>query len=516
MGNILHKSRLLIGAVLLSQFSLVAAQENSTSEELFADKCGACHGMNRAGYIGPALNSSSHGNFPVAALEALITYGIPGTLMPRWEGRLSKEEITGIAELIINEPVPDVSWDMADIKNSLEVYVADETSLPDAPVYPVENLAALMAVMERGYYSDGENARVLFFNGQNHEIVGAIDVDKAPHILDYHPTDERWAYLKTDGGRLYKLDLYSMQATRSIRAGFTGPSIAVSYDGKYVATGSFVPYTVVILDADTLEPVKYFELKGENIEGEMVDSVSTGITATPYGNYFAITLKHADQVWIVDLDTPDFAVTRVKNVGRDLHDSFLSRDGKQMIVASYVDDKLVAVDYEQKKVVGNVPAGCQPHVGSGAIVEVNGRDIGFGTNIGRGAGCDKTVVTAFDAQTFEVIKQIPTIGATESPAAHPDSPYVVVDIVSGEDSAIQFIDKNSLEVVKTMDIGGHAYFPEFTHDGKYIYVSAGYQGNELVIIDAETLSVVKRVPVESPAGIFGHNRPKIKTIGFKS
>ena len=38
-------------------------------------------------------------------------------------------------------------------------------------------------------------------------------------------------------------------------------------------------------------------------------------------------------------------------------------------------------------------------------------------------------MTVLDLQTFEVVKRIPVIGPTESPAAHPRAPYIVVDLV---------------------------------------------------------------------------------------
>ena len=509
-----NKPALLLSAALFTQITPALALDTDKAEKLFSENCAVCHGMDRGGYIGPALNSSKYANFSAIALEGIIGAGVAGKLMPAWAGRLKKEEIKQIAELITTQPKRQVKWDISDVKKSLQVYMKDEAKLPNKPQFEIKKMNDLMAVMGRGKYSAGENSKVVFFNGANHNVVGEIPVDRAPHIIDYHPTNERWAYIKTDGGRVYKVDLYTMQATRSVQVGFTGPSLAVSANGKYIAAGSFVPNTATILDAETLEPVKFFNLKGVDPDGKMVESDSGSITATPYGNYFSIALEQSGQVWIVDLNTPDLAVTKIKNVGRHLHDSFLTSDGKTLIIAAYDDNKMVAIDFESKKIVKDIPAGCVPHTGSGAIVRVDGREIGFGTNFGSGPSCDKTVVTAFDAKTFEVIKQIPTAGGTESPAAHPNSPYVVVDIISDLDDTIQFIDKKSLEVVKTMKIGGHSHFPEFTDDGNFIYVSAGYQGNEVVILDAKTLEIVKRVPVEVPAGIFSHNRPKITTVGL--
>jgi hypothetical protein len=117
---------------------------------------------------------------------------------------------------------------------------------------------------------------------------------------------------------------------------------------------------------------------------------------------------------------------------------------------------------------------------------------------------------------MELVKQIPVSGGTESPAAHANAPYVAVDIISKDKRArtIQLIDKKSLEVAKTLDVGGHAYFPEYSADGKFLYISAGYNGDEVVVYDSSTFDKVASIGMESPAGIFSRGRVKYMTRGL--
>ncbi len=183
------------------------------------------------------------------------------------------------------------------------------------------------------------------------------------------------------------------------------------------------------------------------------------------------------------------------------------------MVASYKDNNFPIVDLKEKKVIKKIPGGCVPHVGSGAVIKVKGKTLGIGTNIG---GCDKYVVTVWDLATWEVVKQIPVLGPTESPAANPNAPYIAVDIVgTGPDAdKIQLIDKETLEVVKTVTVGGHSHFQEYTAKGDFLYVSAGYQGDKLVIYKSGDMAKVKEIAIEDPAGIFSHVRPKIVSIGL--
>ncbi len=503
----------IVGALFVFPWATAIAGDLEDAEGIFAKNCAVCHGADRGGFIGPALTKEALKPLSEAALRTMITTGVMDTLMPPWGGKLPPADIRKLAALFKSTSKANVSWGMEDIQKSLEVYVEDESALPSQPTYPIEDLDDLMAVMSRGRYATG-NSKVVFFDGKTNRKVGEIPTSHAPHLVDYHPTDPRWAYIKTDSGHVYKMDLYSLQAVRRVRIGFNGPPLAVSRDGRYVMAGSFVPQTAVILDAKTLEPVKFMELKGTDPDGNRVESRSGMVTGTPFADYLVIALKDAGQVWIIEYNKPGMPITKVENVGRRLHDGFLSPDGRYLMIASYEDNVYSAIDLKEKKIVQKIPGGCQPHVGSGAVVKVGGRTLGVGTNIG---GCDKSVVSVWDLDTWQVVKQIPVLGPTESPAAHPQARYIVVDIVGTGPNAgkIQLIDKESLDVVKTVTVGGHAHFPEYTARGDYLYVSAGYQGDKLVIYKSDTFERVGEFSMEVPAGIFSHVRPKIITVGLE-
>jgi len=515
-------SVLCVSAVL-GMWSTVRAADFDEAERLYSDHCAVCHGADRGGYIGPALNSEET-NLTEEQISTKILTGGATTLMPQhptWPAALSTKEMDLLASLIAQRPKRSLSWGLEDIRRSLEVLVADESTLPTKPTYPIEDLDDLMAVMARGRYAAGDKAKVVFFDGRTNKKVGEVATDFAPHLMDFHPKQERWAYVRNDVGYILKVDLYSLKVVRRVRAGLNGTSLAVSRDGRYLAAGSFVPNTAVILDAVTLEPLKFMELRGIDPDGKLVEADSGMITGTPYADYFVVALEQAGQVWIVDLNASDMPITTITGVGRHLHDAFLSPDGRYVVVSSYDDNIIAVIDLAEKRIVKKIPAGCQPHLGSGAVVRSHGRLLGIGTNIGV-SPCEPYQVTVFDMDTFEVIKRIPVLGPTESPAAHPKAPYIVIDIVgTGPDAQkIQFIHKATLEVAKTVTVAGnvigHSHFPEYTARGDYLYVSAGYAGDRLVIYDAHTLKKVKSVSMEVPAGVFSHLRARTVVVGLES
>ncbi len=510
--NLKHSILILAASFVLSAGCV---QANSDMHQLFQDNCASCHGSDHGGYLAPALNSSTLKGRSPTALRSLIMTGSFETLMPPFFGRLSDLEIRGLVKHIQSTPkLANPPWTIKDMKQSLQVYIKDESSLPSAPIYKIDSTDDLIGVAARGRYGRGLGSKAVFINSKTHKIVGEILTGIAAHIIDFNPANPRWAYVKTDTAEIFKVDLYSMQAVRSIKTGFNGPGMGVSRDGKYLMAGSFVPHTAVILDADTLEPLKLFELEGVDPDGNMVSSDSGMIIGSPYADIFAIALENAGQVWVIDLKE-GFPVTKIKNVGRHLHDAFLTHKGRKLMIASYDDSIVAAIDLKTRKIIKKLKAGCVPHVGGGAAVKIDGRTLGFGTNFGT---CEKTVVSVWDLDKMELVKQIPVSGGTESPAAHANAPYVAVDIITKDRRArtIQLIDKKSLEVVKTLDVGGHAYFPEYSADGKFLYVSAGYSGDEVVVYDSFSMQKVASIQMESPAGIFSRGRVKYMTRGLST
>jgi len=501
----------------------------AAAEKLFEQHCAVCHGADRGGYIGPALNRDET-KLTRREIAGKILAGAPPTLMPQhptWRRTLSRDEQELLVELIATQPKRTLAWSIGDARRSLQVLVADESALPVAPQYRIGHIDDLMAVLSRGRHAYGEEAKVLFYNGTTHRKVGEVRTDFAPHLLDFHPIDPRWLYVRDDAGWVHKVDLYSLRAVRKVRAGLSGTSLAVSRDGRYVAAGSYVPHTLLIMDAATLEPLRLIELAGVDPDGRVVEADAGAIIATPSGNQFVVALEQAGQVWIIDLDQPGMPIRKITDVGRHLHDGFLSPDGRHLVVSSYDDHLNAVIDLAGARIVRKIPAGCKPHLGSGAVIRSNGRLLGIGTNIGE-EQCASYEVTVFDMQSFDVVKRVGVIGPTESPAAHPNAPYVIVDIVGTGPNAnkLQFIDKDSLELVRTLEVAGplgHSHFPEYTARGDFFYVSARYRGDrsfgasggQLTIFDSRSLKQVKSYRVDVPAGVFSRVRARTVVVGLQ-
>lgn len=474
-----------------------------TAAEEFQDSCSGCHGPDRRGAIGPALlperlTESDHFYFET------IKDGRPGTVMPAWgEQGLTEKEIWMLVGYIRSQPdAAAMKWEMADVAESRQVMVSPE-ELAATPVHE-GNLDNLMLVTER------EARSIAVFDGDRHELLGHIPASYRAHGYVFHPSEERWVYNVGRDGWLFKIDLYTLQPVSKVRVGLDSRGLAISDDGRYLIAGNFMPRTAVILDAETLEPLKVIEARGENLEGEEVDAricITSDVSPQKVGPYFIIALKEAGQVWRIDYSQPDFPIEKVKNVGRVLHDGFLSPDNRFFYLASQDDNLMAVIDVEAWEVVDRIETGDTPHPGSGATWEADGRQYGATVHAGEG------LITVWDLADNEIVARVETSGPGLFIRSHEESPYVWADTMFAEEpNKIYAIDKETFEVVKVIDEGSQTLHPEFTKDGSVVYVS-DWMENVVRVYDAESFEKIAEIGgVETPTGVFNTHR-RAETLG---
>jgi nitrite reductase (NO-forming)/hydroxylamine reductase len=469
----------------------------------FLDSCAGCHGTDRRGATGPALLPERLSQ-PDEYYHDVITNGKPGTVMPPWGEQLSDEDITTLVGFIrsdTGEGPPQ--WTFDDIEASHEILVP-EAELPEQPTHDAR-IDNLMLVTER------EAQGIAVIDGDSHELIGKVDASYRAHGYTFSPVDDRWAYNMGRDGWVFKIDLYTLQPVAKVRIGLDSRALAISDDGNYLIAGNYVPTTAVILNASTLEPLKVFDATAADPEGEVVESrVATILDTSPelVGPYFLVALKEAGQVWRIDWSQPDFPVTSVSNVGHVLHDGFLSPDNRHFYLAAQTDDWMAVVDVESMTVSDRIKTGATPHPGSGATWEADGVEYGATVHAGEGK------VTIWDLATNEIVGTVETAGAGLFIRASEHSPYVWADAVFAEEPhAITVFEKAPpFDLVGVIEDGERTLHPEFTDDGKYVYVS-DWDGGLVRVYDAVTLELVAEVPdIVTPTGIFNVSR-RLETLG---
>ena len=472
-------------------------------DAVFRDSCSGCHGPNREGATGPALipgRLTSNDDF----YFDMIKNGKPGTVMSSWERvGMSDEEIWALVGYIRSEPSAEaVQWKIDQVGASREVLV-DEADLPDAPTHD-GNLDNLMLVTER------EARSIAVFDGDTHRLLTHMEASYRAHGYAFDPTSDRWVHNVGRDGWLFKIDLYTLQAVTKVRVGLDSRGLAISDDGKYVIVGNYIPNSAVILDAATLEPLKVITTEGNNAEGEFVRSrvaITSDVSPEKVGPYFVLGLKEAGQMWRIDWSKPDFPIDKLEGVGGILHDGFLSLDNTRFYIASQKDNWMAAIDVAQWTLLGKIETGQVPHPGSGAVWEADGKTYGATVHAGEGK------ITVWDLSDNRIVAEIETSGPGLFIRSHHDNPYVWADTMFGDPSnRIYVFDAATFEVVKIIDEGMQTLHPEFTVDGKHVYV-ADWQENVVRVYDSTTFEKVAELgDVTTPTGIFNTSR-RVETLG---
>lgn len=353
------------------------------------------------------------------------------------------------------------------------------------------NPRELMLVVEK----DAEN--LLAIDGTTHKSVGRVhNVGFQPHTSVFS-SDAKYMYIISRDGWLTKINLGTLEPVVSVSVGENSRGTAITDNDKYVAVGNYAPGNLVILDADSMKSLKTIPLTAE-MNGKQIESRAGAVVED--GNRIIVALKDANSVWAVDTDKPDFPVTnKFEDIGKNvpaLHDAFLTPNGKYYIVASQGSKTAWVLDLTTMKPIAEVQTGETPHTGPGAAW---GNYI-YVPALGEG------LITVIDTTTWKPVKYIKTGGPglfVRSYSKDPAYPYVWADTAFGDHKdEIYVIDARINEIVKTIIPvkGESSWHPEFTYDGKFVYV-VSQSANEVEVYDAFTFEIVKRIKSDTPSAI---------------
>jgi len=473
------------------------------ARDLYATHCASCHGTDRLGGTGPALLPENLGRVPRTAAQTVIRDGRKATQMPGFAGVLTDPEQASLAALIFS-PLPEVPvWSEAQIRAS-HVIVTDPSRLGPKPDWKADPMN-LFVVVESGSH------HVTILDGDRFEPLHRFKSRFALHGGPKFSPDGRFVYFASRDGWISKFDLYSLQLVAEVRAGINTRNLAVSGDGRYVAVGNMLPHTMVLLDGVSLELLRVVPIADESGTSSRVSAVYDA----PPRQSFILALKDLREVWEISYaDDPPFhgRVHDYRDEGPPPTDRFPVR---RIAVEDYLDDFFFDPEYENligaardgkngqviNLLVGRKIADVElpglPHLASGITWPWHGTEVLATPNL------EQPVVTVIDMHDWKTVKRIETLGPGFFMRSHEATPYAWVDVFSGPNrDSIHVIDKTSLEIVRTLrpEPGRTAAHVEFTRDGRYALLSIWEDDGAVLVYDAHTLEVVKRLPMDKPSG----------------
>ncbi|OUS32066.1 cytochrome C oxidase Cbb3 [Thalassotalea sp. 42_200_T64] len=513
-------SALIVAATLLFSQGAMAHTEHSakqndkqTAEQLYQQHCQSCHGLNRMGNMGPALFPENLSRLRKNKASGVISKGRVATQMPAFEQTLSKASIDKLVDYIYTpaETVPE--WTLNDI-NASQVQHFDQSKLPNEPQFDAD-LMNLFIVVELADHS------ATLLNGDTFEPITRFKTRFALHGGPKYSPDGRFVYFASRDGWISKYDIYNMKTVAEIRAGINTRNLAVSSDGKYAIVGNYLPHNIVILDTETLTPIKLVPTADKNGKSSRVSAVYNA----PPRTSFIVALKDVKEVWEIPYSDAggvevykgwahdyrkDGGEGKLENWKKDeqfpirrittedyLDDFFFDPDYINLIGASRDSQNGQVINLDAKKKVATIEMAGMPHLGSGITWDYQGKQVFASPNIKDGR------VTVIDMENWQVIKEIKTEGPGFFMRSHSKSPYAWVDVFFGPNKdKVHIIKKDTLEIVKTIAPapGKTAAHVEFTKNGKYVLLSIWDNDGAVIVYDANTLEEIKRLPMKKPSG----------------
>jgi len=392
--------------------------EFSTATRLYFERCAGCHGVLRKGATGKPLTPDITRAKGTDYLKALINYGSPAG-MPNWgtSGEMSPEQIDIMARFLQQEPPAPPEFGMEDMKATWKVLVPPEDR-PSSPQHK-RNIENFFSVTLR------DAGKVAIIDGDTKEIFSIIETGYAVHISRVSASG-RYVFTIGRDALINMVDLYMdpPATVAQIKVGLEARSVETSkykgYEDKYAIAGSYWPPQYVIMDGDTLEPLKIVSTRGMTVDTQEYhpEPRVAAIVASHEHPDFIVNVKETGHILLVDYSNIDsLAVTDI-GAARFLHDGGWDRSKRYFLTAANQSDKIAVVDSKERKLVALPDVTKTPHPGRGA----NFDDPDYGP---------VWVTSALGNANI-------TFLGTD-PAGHPDSAWKTVRIIQGMGGGSLFV-----------------------------------------------------------------------------
>ncbi|MEO5337474.1 MAG: nitrite reductase [Magnetospirillum sp. WYHS-4] len=495
----------------------LAPAEFEAARMHYFQHCAGCHGVLRRGATGRSLEPVAARKLGQEKLERIIAQGTDGG-MNGFDDTFTKDEIARLATYVrMPVPVPP-EMSLADMKKTRRELVRPEDA-PKAPQHG-RNWKNFFVTILR------DAGKVAILDGDRKDVVAEIDTGYAVHVAEGTSDGRYWFSIGRDG-RLTKMDLWSdpPRIMAEVQVAYDARGIAVARFGtqkdRYLVAGGFWPPHFVIVDTETLEPLKVVSTSGMDVEGRFVrEARVAALAASPAGPTWMVAVKELGQVWQVDYS--DLRNLRIEMIdsARFLHDGFFDPTERFFQVAANASNAMVFVDSQTRKLVGQLETGRKPHPGPGANwIDAQCGPVGATVHMGQGRisvwGNDPK---GHPEMAWKLCYSLPLEGPGLFLRGHPNSPHVFADQALHPDvevaSGIKVLDTRRRQVVETLKVTAHpkgvALHPEFNHDGSEVWISVWAKGRkaerqkgEVVVYDSATLKEKARIGgLETPTGKF--------------
>ena len=499
--------------------------EFDQARQIYFERCAGCHGVLRKGATGKPLTPDITLGKGTDYLKVFIAYGSPAG-MPNWQtsGEMTAEQVDLMARYIQQTPPQPPEFGMKEMEATWKVLVpVAERPKKKMNNYNIENL---MSVTLR------DSGEVALIDGDSKEIINIVKTGYAVHISRISASG-RYLYVIGRDGKINLIDLWMEKPDNvaEIKIGLEARSVETSkykgYEDKYAIAGSYWPPQFVIMDGDSLKPLKIASTRGMTVEPQEYhpEPRVASIVASHYHPEFIVNAKETGMINIVNYsDLKNLKVTSIGSA-RFLHDGGFDSTGRYFLVAANASDKIAVVDTKDNKLAAVIDVGKTPHPGRGA----NFIDPKYGPVWATGHLGDESVSligtdpAKHKANAWKVVRTLKGQGGGSLfIKTHPKSKNLWVDTTLNPDpkisQSVAVFDINNLDkgydvlpIAEWAGLGEGAkrvVQPEYNKAGDEVWFSvwsAKNQQSALVIVDDKTRKlkkVIKDPKLITPTGKF--------------
>ena len=340
--------------------------EFARAKQIYFERCAGCHGVLRKGATGKPLTTDITKELGFDYLQSFITYGSPAG-MPNWgtSGDLTEGDVSLMAKYLLNEPPQPPEFGLKEIKETWKVLVpVDQRPKAKENDLDIDNLFSVTL---------RDSGEIALIDGGTKKIVTVIKTGYAVHISRVSASGR---YLFTVG-RDAKIDLIDLwmktpATVAEIKVGLEARSVETSkmkgWEDKYAIAGSYWPPQYVIMDGNTLEPLKVVSTRGMTVDTQEYhpEPRVASIVASHFHPEFVVNVKETGKILMVNYeDVKNLSVTSI-DAERFLHDGGFDSTGRYFLVAANARDTVAVVDTKEDKLVKLIKTGVKPHPGRGA------------------------------------------------------------------------------------------------------------------------------------------------------
>ena len=332
---------------------------------IYFQRCAGCHGVLRKGATGKPLTPDITIDKGTDYLSTFITYGSP-LGMVNWgtSGQLTPQQIDIMARYVQQTPPQPPEFSLADMQKTWKVIVpVDKRPTRKMNDYDLDNLFSV-TLRDAG--------EVALIDGDSKKIINIVKTGYAVHISRLSSSG-RYIYVI---GRDAKIDLIDLWMDKpdivaEIKVGMEARSVESSkfkgYEDKLAIAGTYWPPQYVIMEGDTLKPLKVVGTRGMTVDGDYhPEPRVASIVASHFHPEFVVNVKETGMTQLVDYtDMTNLKVTTVSSA-KFLHDGGFDATGRYFLVAANASNKIVVIDTRDDKLQAIIEVGLTPHPGRGA------------------------------------------------------------------------------------------------------------------------------------------------------